>query len=176
VNNSLNVNKGQDDDMLLAALRAAVEARAAVPDGFIAAGRNAYAWHNIDAELARLSYDSLLEDARAALRSETASIRALTFQSAHFAIEVEVTDDALFCQLVPAQPGTAEIVTRSGQAVSAPIDEVGCFTFGPLPDGPFRLRCHTETQAEVRTGWVELLTRPGPPGPGRSGRPGHHAG
>lgn len=158
MNDILNVNSGMDDAVLLAALGAAVAARAAVPDEFIAAGRNAYAWHNIAAELASLSYDSLLDDAGAALRSETAAIRALTFQSAHFAIEVEVTDDALFGQLVPAQPGTAEIVTRSGQALSAPIDEVGCFTLGPLPDVPFRLRCHTETQAEVRTGWVALLT------------------
>ena len=163
MNNSLHVNNELDAAVLLAALRVAVGARAAVPDAFVEAGKSAYAWHNIAAELADLSYDSLLDDARAVLRSETAEIRALTFQSAHFAIEVEVTDDALFGQLVPAQPGTAEILTRSGQAVSAAIDDAGCFTFCPIPDGPFRLRCHTETQAEVRTGWVALLAQESPP-------------
>ena len=32
--------------------------------------------------------------------------------------EIEITDSALFGQLVPPQPGTAEIQTRSGQAVT----------------------------------------------------------
>ena len=146
-----------DDVGLLAALRVAVEARAAVPAAFVEAGKNAYAWHGIDAELASLSYDSLQDAGRGAeVRSEAASVRALTFQSDRFSIEVEVTDDALFGQLVPPQPGTAELQASSGETVTVPIDEVGCFTFGQRPDGPFRLRCHTETQTDVRTGWVTL--------------------
>lgn len=146
-----------DDGPLLAALRAAVEARAAVPDAFVEAGRNAYAWHNIDAELASLAYDSLRDaEQTAALRSETAAVRALTFQSARFSIEVEIAEGALFGQLVPPLQGTAEIQTRSGETLTAPIDEVGCFTFERKPDGPFRLRCHSGTQADVRTGWVTL--------------------
>jgi hypothetical protein len=158
------VNNSLDDDTLLAALRAAIEARAAVPDSFVEAGRNAYAWHNIDAELASIAYDSLRDAGQgAALRSEAASVRALTFQSARFSIEVELTDGALFGQLVPPQPGTAEVQTRSGQPVTAPIDEVGCFTFDPRPDGPFRLRCRTETQVDVRTGWVSVAHEDDPP-------------
>ena len=158
------MNNSLDDGTLLAALRAAIEARAAVPDAFVEAGRNAYAWHNIDAELASIAYDSLQDAGQgAALRSEDASVRALTFQSAHFSIEVELTGGALFGQLVPPQPGTAEVQLRSGQAVTAPIDEVGCFTFDPRPDGPFRLRCHTETQADVRTGCVSVAHGDDPP-------------
>lgn len=146
-----------DDDMLLDALRAAIGARAAVPDSFIEAANSSYAWHDIDAELATLAYDSLLDAGQAAaLRAETASVRALTFQSARFSIEVEITDGALFGQLVPPQPGTAEIHTRSGQVATAPIDEVGCFAFERKPDGQFRLRCHNGTQADVRTAWVSL--------------------
>jgi hypothetical protein len=104
------VSNSLDDGALIAALRVAVEARAAVPAAFIEAAGNAYAWHNIDAELASLAYDSLLDDGRAAaLRSEAASVRALTFQSARFSIEVEIADGALFGQLVPPQPGTAQV-------------------------------------------------------------------
>jgi hypothetical protein len=151
------VNNSPDHGPLLAALRAAVEARAAVPAAFIEAGRGAYAWHDIDAELARLSYDSLLDAGQAAaMRSEDAPVRALTFQSASFSIEVEVTEDALFGQLIPPRPGTAELQTRSGPSVTVRIDDVGCFTFGPRPDGPFRLRCRTGAQAEVRTAWVDV--------------------
>jgi hypothetical protein len=151
------VNNSLDDGPLLAALRAAIEARAAVPAAFVEAGRNTYAWHNIDAELASLSYDSLQDAGQAAaLRSEDASVRALTFQSARFSIEVEITDDALFGQLIPPQPGAAEIQTRSGPTVTAPIDDAGCFSFERRPAGPFRLRCRTEAQADVRTGWVAI--------------------
>lgn len=146
-----------DDAALFAALRAAVEARAAVPAAFVEAGKNAYAWHGIDAELASLSYDSLQDAGRpSGVRSEAAAVRALTFQSERFSIEVEVTDDALFGQLVPPAPGMAELQARSGQVVTVPIDDVGCFTFGQRPDGAFRLRCHTGSQADVRTGWVTL--------------------
>jgi hypothetical protein len=151
------VNNSLDEGQLLAALRAAIEARAAVPAAFVEAGRNAYAWHNIDAELASLSYDSVRDAGQAAaVRSEDAPVRALTFQSARFSIEVEVTEDTLYGQLIPPRAGTAELQARSGQTVTAPIDEAGCFTLGPRPDGPFRLRCHTGPPGEVRTGWVSL--------------------
>jgi hypothetical protein len=158
------VSNSLDDGTLIAALRAAVEARAAVPAAFIEAGRNAYAWHNIDAELARLAYDSLLDAERgAALRSETAQLRALTFQSASFSIEVEITDGALFGQLVPPQPGTAEIQARSAPPETVVIDEAGCFSFGAPPDGQFRLRCRTESGTVVRTGWVSVARGDDPP-------------
>ena len=70
------------------------------------AGQDAFAWHNIDAELAQLTYDSTREpDQAMSLRAETASIRALTFTSAHLTIELEVTRDGLVGQIVPAAAG-----------------------------------------------------------------------
>lgn len=151
------MSNSQDDGPLLAALHAAVTARGAVPASFVEAARNAYAWHNIDAELASLAYDSRQDPEPAAVRSEAAAVRALTFQSDRFTIEVEVAQDALFCQLVPAQPGTAEIQTRTGQVREEQIDEVGCFILRQVPGEAFRLRCRlTEAGAEVRTGWVTL--------------------
>src|SRR5215471_17098440 len=83
------------DEQLLAALGEAMRARQAVPEWFVEAGKNAYAWHNIDAELAQLTYDSDSDSARghvAAVRSETATIRALTFTSARLSIELEVAE------------------------------------------------------------------------------------
>jgi hypothetical protein len=150
------VSNSQDDDALLAALHEAVTACGAVPAAFVEAARNAYAWHNIDAELASLAYDSWREPEPAAVRSEAAAVRALTFQSDRFTIEVEVARDALYCQLVPAHPGVAELHTRTGQVITASIDEVGCFILRQVPGEAFRLRCRTEAGAEVRTGWVTL--------------------
>ena len=66
-----------DDDALIDALREAMLAREAVPAWFVETGKSAYAWHNIDAELAQLTYDSERDQrVAAATRSETASIRA----------------------------------------------------------------------------------------------------
>ena len=47
-----------DDEELLAVLRQALAERQAVPPEFVEAAKNAFAWHNIDAELAELTYDS----------------------------------------------------------------------------------------------------------------------
>src|SRR5260370_12380145 len=52
------VTDGWDDEELLAALRQALTARRAVPPEFVEAGKNAFAWHNIDPELPHLTYNS----------------------------------------------------------------------------------------------------------------------
>jgi hypothetical protein len=171
------VNTPQDDDALLNALLnalgAAVADRDAVPAAFAETARSAYAWHGVDAELAQLTYDSRHDtELNAALRSESASIRAVSFQSSRFSIEVEITDDALFGQLVPPFAGTAELQTLSGhQPATADIDLTGRFTFQPRPDSPFRLLFHTRQQPDVAIGWLTPLS-PGrhPPVVSRRGR------
>jgi hypothetical protein len=146
-----------DDEQLLAALRAAMKARQAVPDRFTEMGKNAYAWHNIDAELAQLTYDSRSDTGQAALavRSEAASIRSLTFTSARLSIELEVTEGSLLGQVIPPRGGTLETHTAAG-VITAPVDEIGCFVVEPIPASPFRLRFRTTDGADVLTGWITL--------------------
>lgn len=146
-----------DDEELLAALRQALAERQAVPPEFVEAAKNAFAWHNIDAELAELTYDSS-RDAESApsTRAETASIRALTFTSAHLTIELEVTHDSLLGQIVPAQPGTIKVQLRDGAESTVPADEIGRFTVRPIPAGAFRLHCKTSADADALTGWITL--------------------
>jgi hypothetical protein len=146
-----------DDDQLLAALRQAVHARRAVPPEFVEAGRNAFAWHNIDAELAQLTYDSSSDrDYELSVRAEAASIRALTFTSAHLAIELEVTQDSLVGQVVPAQAGTITVQPRDGAETTAVVDEIGCFSIHPVPSAEFRLHCRLAGGVETLTGWIAL--------------------
>ena len=148
---------GWDDEQLLAALREAMRAREAVPAGFVETGKSAYAWHNIDAELAQLTYDSERDRRGTSVtRSETASIRALTFTSAHLSLELEVTGDSLLGQIIPLRSGTLEIQTRAGATTTTPVDEIGCFAIDPIPDGPFRLRCRMVDDTDVMTGWITL--------------------
>jgi len=151
------VRDGWDEEQLFDALREALRARQAVPARFVEVAKSAYAWHNIDAELAQLTYDSSLEQDRlAGVRSETASVRALTFTSAHLSIELEVTDDALIGQIIPAQEGTIEVQAHDYTTPAVPIDQIGCFAIDPIPASPFRLHCHTDEGTDVVTGWITL--------------------
>jgi hypothetical protein len=146
-----------DDEELLAALQEALGARLAVPPEFVEAGKNAFAWHDIDAELARLTYDSTRGSSlAAATRSEAASIRALTFTSPRLTIELEVTADAVLGQVVPAQGATIEVQTNAGTEAVIGTDEIGCFSIDPIPGGPFRLRCQAPAMIDVLTSWITL--------------------
>lgn len=153
-----------DDDDLLVALRQAVRERQAVPPEFVEAGRNAFAWRNFDAEPARLSYDSARDEDRAASvragpgppRAEPAAVRALTFSSAHLTIELEVTQDSVLGQVVPAQPAMIRVQPRDGAETALSADEIGCFAVQPIPSGPFRLRCRAAPDVDAITGWITL--------------------
>jgi hypothetical protein len=143
------------DDQLLDVLKESLRIQRDVPAEFTEAGKNAYAWHNIDAELAQLTYDSL-QAPLTSVRSETASIRALTFTSDHLTIEMEVNEDSLLCQLIPTDEATIELQTRAGIMASIEVDELGCFPIRPIPASPFRLRCRTTDGVNVVTGWITL--------------------
>ncbi len=148
---------GGGDEELLAALREAVSARRAVPEEFVEAGKRAFAWHSIDAELAQLTYDSTFSPELPALtRAESASIRALTFTSARANIELEVVESSLLGQILPLQQATIEVEAQDNaeQAISA--DETGCFSIHPIPRGPFRLRCRLAVGSDILTSWITL--------------------
>ena len=147
----------RDDDQLLAALGEAIRARLAVPAQFIEAGKNAYAWHNIDAELAQLTYDSSHdENWSAVVRSETAFVRTLTFASAHFTLDLEVTEGSLLGQITPAQEGTIEARTEDDATTATPVDTVGFFSIEPIPASPVRLYYRASEGTDMVTGWITL--------------------
>ena len=149
-----------DDEELLAALREAIRARQAVPSWFVETATNAYAWLNTDAELAQLTDDSENDLSRAAcMRSETASIRVLTFTSPHLSLKLEVTESSLLGQIIPPRAGTVEthILDHGTAGVStSPEDEIGYFAVKPVPASPFRLRFRTTDGIDVLTGWITL--------------------
>jgi hypothetical protein len=151
------MTNGWDDQELLAALQQALRGRRAVPDEFVEAGKSAFAWRNIDAELAQLTYDSIrVADELVATRAESAAIRALTFTSARLTIELEVTEDSLLGQVLPVQAAAIEIEARGGAEDGFTTDEIGCFSIRPIPRGPFRLHCRAAAGVEVLTSWITL--------------------
>lgn len=145
------------DEQLVADLGEALRTEREVPARFVEIGKAAFAWHSVDADLAALTFDSATDPgALAEVRSEPAAVRAMTFSASRLTIELEVTDDALLGQIVPAQAGELEVQSRDGSASSVPIDEVGWFMIRPRPAGLFRLRVRTVDGDEIRTQWTDL--------------------
>jgi hypothetical protein len=143
-----------EDDPLLAELGAAVRAAALVPESFLAAGRAAFAWRTVDAELATLA-EAVPEPAVRA-EPDPARLLAFTFAARGLSIEVEVTGDALVGQVVPPAAGRIELHTPHGAPVGAEVDALGWFALRPLPTGLFRLYLHPANGSPVVTEWVSL--------------------
>jgi hypothetical protein len=143
-----------DDDELLGELQGALEP---VPASFIEAGKMAFTWRSIDAELAALTYDSSRDLVGAAQsRAEPAALRCLTFDATHLTVELEIVHDALHGQLVPPGPGVAEIRRADGSVNRVTVDDVGYFTSTPVPTGTFRLYCAPEGGEPILTDWITL--------------------
>ena len=149
-----------DDDAAMEELREIAAAEDPVPEHILAAARGSYTWRTIDAELAGLVYDSLLDaEALATVRSE-GTVRLLTFETPDLAVELEVTAVAgsrsIVGQLVPPGPGLVELRHAGGRRELL-ADALGRFAAEGVPAGPVSLRCRREgTDAAVETEWVAI--------------------
>ncbi len=143
-----------DADDFLAKLQEALEEPSHVPHSVVQAGYGAFAWRNIDAELAELAYDSFDHLAEAGVRSQAAELRSLTFVSASLTVELELEEDRWMGQLVPPQPATITLLVQDAPAIMLDADDLGCFLIEPTPKGPFRLRVVGEHT--VDTNWITL--------------------
>jgi hypothetical protein len=133
-----------------------------VPHELLQAAADAFSWRTIDAELAELVFDSLVDHDEAALVRGPPERRLLSFQSGGLTIDLEVTSTrssrALVGQLVPPQQASIEV--RVGASVVATdADELGRFRAGPVPAGPMSLRCSAAPQQPgpvIVTDWVPI--------------------
>jgi hypothetical protein len=137
----MNPDEHDRDEALLAELAQALTPLTTPPPEVVEAGRQSFTWRTIDAELAALVYDSLLDDEPATARSAPGP-RFLTFESGELTIEVEV-DPApagrrLLGQIVPPQAAELELRPGTGAPVSATADALGRFTI-PLPQAVQRV-------------------------------------
>ena len=152
-----------DDDFLLDELRRVFSAIDPVPEPVQIAARAAIEWQTIDAELAALVSDSMVDEPLVAVRG-TSEPRMLTFEVADLTIELEAEaagDDTLRLvgQLVPPQP--AQIAVRYGDdLVATHADARGRFVAGGVLAGPISLRCRLDAEAGggrlVETAWLSI--------------------
>ncbi|WP_203589636.1 hypothetical protein [Streptomyces sp. SID13031] len=144
-----------DDDELLEVLQEAMATERELPRDFVEAGKAAYAWRTIDAELAALTYDSAWQTEELSLtRTESAELRTLTFAAEGLTIELELTPHEVLGQLSPPQPGTVRLASDIDAVGALPIDDLGFFIVRPVPRHPFRVICETATGTTVLTGWI----------------------
>ncbi len=108
----------------------------------------------LDAGLARLTFDSALADQGTPVTRASATSRALTLIAAELTIELDMSKNVLYGQLIPAQSGDVRLCTPSGVTATSHIDDVGHFVLWGTPVEPFRLRCRTRSGTRVTTTWI----------------------
>jgi hypothetical protein len=132
-----------------------------VPASLVAGAKTSFTWRTIDAELAELAYDSVVDERPLAGVRGAQAARVLTFSAPQLTIELEVTPAGelvhIVGQLVPAGPGSLELRHRGGVA-AAEADELGRFAVAGVSAGPFSIRCTRkgDESGTVTTDWTTL--------------------
>jgi hypothetical protein len=160
------MNRDDDDDALLARLRAISAQTDAVPDAVLAAARAAIETRNLDNELATLIADSAAttpdQAFEAVRRGPPGSVaeRLLSFEGGGVQVELEVARHGdgltLMGQVVGVAPGECVLERGTGPDETLHLDELGRFLAEGVPAGPARLRCRSTTGRIVVTAWVSL--------------------
>jgi hypothetical protein len=150
-----------EDEALLEELRGAARRFDPPPAPLLEAARASLTWRTVDAELAALRFDSVVDQALAAVRSAEGP-RLLTFAAPGLDIEVEVSPIGprrqLVGQLVPAQAARID-VRHAGGVTTVQADQLGRFGVEAISAGPVSLRCHLATEPPtppVVTEWISL--------------------
>lgn len=150
-----------DDDALALDLVTAV-AEAGLYDRIESAGLRAFAIQRelqalrdeLDLLLLDLVHDSQDDEALVAVRDRSGdSSRSLVFEGDGVGVEVELTDDRVEGQLIPAGPGRVTLEGADGEIADVAADEVGYFRVDVRPHGPVRLVCSRDASA-CATQWL----------------------
>jgi len=136
------MNEPNDDELEHELRRLAAEAEP-VPAELLQAAVAAFGWRDIDAEIAELVYDSLLDAEEASRVRGSPGQRLVSFAVGGITIDVEVTSGGpgrtIMGQIAPPQRARVDI-RNPGDTVTVEADELGRFRSGPLPPGPVSLR------------------------------------
>jgi hypothetical protein len=152
------------DDELIARLRRIAAEADPVPQFLLSAARAAFALRDIDARVAELVRDSLVDapatPVRAGGTARGEEPRMLSFEAGSTAIECEVMARAggrdIRGQLSGAPAATIEAEAAGSPPVSVTVGAHGWFTVRGLPSGPFRLRCRMADGETLVTSWTSV--------------------
>nr|WP_225825732.1 hypothetical protein [Streptomyces sp. TML10] len=137
--------------MLEEELRQAAAVLDPVPAELLQTALDAFALHDLDARLAELTFDSLVD--ALPVRGVMDPPRMLTFRAGEVTVDVEVTADGLIGQVLPPQAVRIEVLGGPQTASPLTADTLGRFTGETPPAGPFALRLRTGAEVIV-TEWL----------------------
>ena len=150
-----------DEERMLDELRQAAARIDPVPEAVLAAARDAFTWRTIDAELAQLTYDSLLDE-RPLAGVRGWGPRTLSFSGGGITVEVEVAEHgrqrAIEAQLVPSRSAEVTVDHAGGRSVVR-ADELGRFAVDDVEAGRVRLRIRFDDRSRVpalHTEWISV--------------------
>ncbi|GGS82533.1 hypothetical protein GCM10010206_51370 [Streptomyces cinerochromogenes] len=139
------------DAVLEEELRQAAVVLDPVPAELLQVALEAFALHDLDARLAELTFDSLVD--ALPVRGAVDAPRMLTFRAGGTTVDVEVTEDGLIGQLLPPRPARIEVLGGPQATRPLTVDPLGRFTSDTPPSGPFALRLRTGAEVIV-TEWL----------------------
>ena len=145
----------QSDEELLARLGALIARVDPVPDGVVAAARACGSWHNVESDLALLTYDSASQGRElAGVRGDQG--RLLSFRSETLAVDLEILPGGAGIVGEIEGPRRARVdVHHSAGSSHEAADELGRFRVRDVPEGLLRLEITDEETARVtRTAWI----------------------
>ncbi|MEV5880434.1 hypothetical protein AB0L75_40910 [Streptomyces sp. NPDC052101] len=145
------VGEAAADGVLEDELRQAATVLDPVPDVLRQLALEAYALHDLDARIAELAFDSLVD--ALPVRGVADPPRMLTFRAGEVTVDVEVTEDGLIGQVLPPRSARIEVLGGPQTARPVPVDALGRFTSDTPPAGPFALRLRTGAEVIV-TEWL----------------------
>jgi hypothetical protein len=143
-------------DELLDELRSVLRRTDPVPAEVTDFARAALGWRRLDADLAELLEDSVLESERTSL-ARGGGGRSLTFRSDDLTIDVELLPGTMLGQLAPSATAAIEVQDTEGAVVAtAESDTLGRFRLGLEGEGRFRLRVLRPGASPVETSWFTI--------------------
>src|SRR5436190_5273614 len=109
---------GPGEAEMLAELQSVIDQVDGPPDDVVAAAKASFTWRTVDAELAELTFDSLVDEEAGTLVRSAEQPRLLTFSAGDVEIEVEATLAGhryrLLGQIVPSGPGQLAVRQPAG--------------------------------------------------------------
>lgn len=149
-----------DDDALLAMLGRALRDDSGSPDvgeppaDAVELAKAAWNDSELDAELAALLFDSVLDVPAGLMRADnsTSTRRSLTFEGSSARIEIDLDGDELVGQLEPSGAATVDLHTARGVSTTR-SDGLGRFRFD-IPRGRLRLHVRLSSGVALLTPWV----------------------
>lgn len=134
-------------------LRQAAAVLDPLPPALLQIAVDAYALHDLDARVAELTFDSLVD--AIPVRGATDPPRMLTFSAGEVTLDVEVSGQGLMGQVLPPRAARIEILGGSRPTAALTADDMGRFTADTAPSGPFALRLRTGDEV-VTTEWLRV--------------------